>query len=55
MQVLSSNLEFNDQITESQKSKSEQNRVDGLAKGFRYIISTDRKKRDFLRKFEKEE
>jgi len=55
LQVLSSNLEFNDLITEAQKSKSEQNRIDDLAKGFRYIISTDRKKRDFLRKFETEE
>jgi hypothetical protein len=55
LQVMSSNLEFNDMITGAQKSKSEQNRVDDLAKGFRYIISTDRKKRDFLRKFEKEE
>ena len=55
LQVLSSNLEFNDLIMNAQKSKSEQNRVDDLAKGFRYIISTDRKKRDFQRKFEKEE
>ena len=55
LQVLSSNLEFNDMITDGQKSKSEQNRIDDIAKGFRYIISTDRKKRDFLRKFETEE
>jgi hypothetical protein len=55
LQVLSSNLEFNDLITDGQKSKSEQNRVDDLAKGFRYIIATDRKKREFLRKFETEE
>jgi hypothetical protein len=55
LQVMSSNLEFNDLITDGQKSRSEQNRIDDLAKGFRYIISTDRKKRDFLRKFETEE
>jgi len=52
LQALSSNLAFNDLITEAQKSKAEQNRVDKEAKGFRYTISTDRKKRDFLRKFE---
>jgi len=52
LQALSSNLAFNDLITEAQKSKSEQNRVDKEAKGFRYTVSTDRKKRDFLRKFE---
>jgi len=52
MQVLSSNLAFNDLITEAQKSKAEQNRIDKEAKGFRYTVSTERKKRDFLRKFE---
>jgi hypothetical protein len=52
LQVISSDLAFNDLVTEAQKSKAEQNRVDKLAKGFRYIISTDRKKREFLRKFE---
>jgi len=52
LQALSSNLAFNDLITEAQKSKAEQNRVDKEAKGFRYTISTDRKKRDFLRNFE---
>jgi hypothetical protein len=55
LQVLSSNLEFNDQITGEQKSKAEQKRIDNIAKGFRYIIATDRKKRDFLRKFTTEE
>jgi hypothetical protein len=55
LQVLSSNLEFNDMITEALKSKSESKRVDDLAKGFRYTLSNERKKRDFLRKFEKEE
>ncbi len=55
LQALSSNLEFNDQITEAMKSKSEQRKMDDHAKGYRYVISTDRKKRDFLRKFETEE
>ena len=55
LQVLSSNLEFNDIITEAQKSKAEHNRVNKEAKGFRYTLATERKKRDFLRKFEKPE
>jgi hypothetical protein len=55
MQVLSSNLDFNDLVTNEQKSKAEQNRIDNIAKGYKYIISNDRKKRDFLRKFETEE
>jgi hypothetical protein len=52
MQALSSNLEFNDLITDAMKSKSEQRRVNDISKGYRYVISTDRKKRDFLRKYE---
>jgi hypothetical protein len=52
LQVLSSNLEFNEQITNAMKSKTEQKRMDNLSKGYRYVISTDRKKRDFLKKFE---
>ena len=55
LQVLSSNMEFNELITNAMKSKSEQNRADKLAKGYRYVISTDRKKRDFLKKFEQQE
>ena len=55
MQAISSDLEFNDLITDAQKSKLEQKRVDKEAKGFHYTISTDKKKRDFLRKFEKPE
>jgi len=52
MQALSSNLEFNDLITNAMKSKSEQRRVNDISKGYRYVISTERKKRDFLRKYE---
>jgi hypothetical protein len=52
LQALSSNLQFNDLITGEMKSKSEQRRINDIAKGYRYVISTDRKKRDFLRKYE---
>jgi hypothetical protein len=52
MQALSSNLEFNDIVMGEMKSNSEQKRVNNISKGYRYVISTDRKKRDFLRKFE---
>ncbi len=52
LQALSSNLEFNDLVTKTMQTKSEQKRVDDLAKGYRYTISTERKKRDFLRRFE---
>jgi hypothetical protein len=55
LQVISSNLEFNDIIIEAQQSQPERKRVDKLAKGFWYTISTERKKRDFLRKFETSE
>jgi hypothetical protein len=55
LQAISSNLEFNDLITEAMKSGAEQKRVDRQAKGFRYVIATDRKKRDFLRKFATDE
>jgi hypothetical protein len=52
MQAISSDLGFNDLITEAQMSKAEQNRIDKLARGYKYTKATDRKKRDFLRKFE---
>jgi hypothetical protein len=52
LQVLSSNFEFNDMVMNAAKSNSEQKRVEGIAKGYRYSISTERKKKDFLRKFE---
>jgi hypothetical protein len=55
MQAISSNLEFNDALIEAAKSKSEMNRVGDIVKGYRYSISTERKKRDFLRKFETQE
>jgi hypothetical protein len=52
MQALSSNLEFNDKVLEGIKSRAEQNRIDDISKGYRYNMSTERKKRDFLKKFE---
>jgi hypothetical protein len=55
MQVLSSDLSFNDIIIKDAQSKNEAARLKKLAKGYRYSISTERKKRDFLRKFEPEE
>ncbi|MEI7895787.1 MAG: hypothetical protein WCJ26_02030 [bacterium] len=54
-QALSSDLTFNDMIREDAQSSSEQKRVRNLAKGFRYTVATERKKRDFLRKFQPEE
>ncbi|MEI7492197.1 MAG: hypothetical protein WCK92_12415 [Bacteroidota bacterium] len=53
LQALSSDLTFNDKIINARKSKAEQKKADKQAKGFTYTISTERKKRDFLRKFEK--
>lgn len=52
LQAISSNIEFNDLIINAKKSSSEQKRVGEIAKGYNYSISTERKKRDFLRKFE---
>jgi hypothetical protein len=55
MQAISSDLNFNDILTAAAQSKAEMSRVNKEAKGYRYSIATDRKKRDFLRKFESEE
>lgn len=55
MQVISSDLNFNDIITRDVQSKNEINRLKKLAKGYRYSISTNRKKSDFLRNFEPEQ
>lgn len=52
MQALSSDLEFNDIIREEAQSRPEQKRVGNLAKGYTYTLATERKKRDFLRKFQ---
>ncbi len=50
--ALSSDLAFNDIIRAAAQSRPEQKRVGNLAKGFVYSLATDRKKRDFLRKFQ---
>jgi hypothetical protein len=52
LQALSSDLVFNDIIRKEAQSKSEQKRVSKLARGFAYTLATDRKKREFLRKFQ---
>ncbi len=53
--ALSSDLAFNDLIRAAAQSKQEQKRVSHLAKGFVYSLATERKKRDFLRKFTSED
>ncbi len=55
LMALSSDLTFNDMIREEAQSRSEQKRIGGLAKGFTYTVATERKKRDFLRKFQSPE
>ena len=55
LQAISSSLEFNDQLLNAVKSKSEAKKMENWGKGYHYSISTDRKKRDFLRKFQPEE
>jgi|GEM_PF-2869 len=55
LMALSSDLTFNDLIREEAQSRAEQKRVGALAKGFSYTVATERKKRDFLRKFQPEE
>jgi hypothetical protein len=52
MQALSSDLSFNDMLREDVQSRSEQKRVGNLAKGYSYTLATERKKRDFLRKYQ---
>jgi hypothetical protein len=51
MQAISSNLEFNDAVLNGVKSRTEEKKMDDFAKGYRYSIATDRKKRDFLNKY----
>jgi hypothetical protein len=55
LMALSSDLEFNDIIRAEAQSRTEQKRVSKLAKGFTYTVATERKKRDFLRKFQTED
>lgn len=55
LMALSSDITFNDMVREDTQSRAEQKRVGGLEKGFTYTVATERKKRDFLRKFEEKE
>ncbi|MDP4280843.1 MAG: hypothetical protein Q8867_01705 [Bacteroidota bacterium] len=55
LQAMSSNLEFNDLIRTAVQSRAEQKRVDKISKGFRYVVATERKVRDFLRTFRENE
>jgi len=55
LMALSSDPQFNDLIRAEAQSRSEQKRVGNLAKGFSYTVATERKKRDFLRKYEEGE
>jgi hypothetical protein len=52
LMALSSNLQFNEAVEAGVKSSAEQKRIGNLVKGYRYTIATDRKKREFLRKYE---
>lgn len=51
-QALSSDLAFNDMVLNANKSKAEQKKADKQSRGFIYRKSTEKKKRDFLKKFE---
>lgn len=53
LEVLSSDISFNDIIISARKSKTEQKKASREARGFTYTLAQERKKRDFLRKFEK--
>ena len=55
LMVLSSDLTFNDIVSKAILSRTEQKRVNSEAKGFNYRVAPERKKRDFLRKFQTEE
>jgi hypothetical protein len=52
LMALSSNAQFNESVEAGVKSSAEQKRIGNLVKGYRYTIATDRKKREFLRKYE---
>jgi hypothetical protein len=52
LMAMSSNAPFNEAVEAGVKSSAEQKRIGNLVKGYRYTIATDRKKREFLRKYE---
>jgi len=51
MQFLSSDLDLNDKIKEAQLNRKEFKRLNKIWRGYRYTLSTGRKKRDFIRRF----
>ena len=51
MQFISSDLDLNDKIREAQLSNSERKRLNKAWRGYRYTLATERKKRDFIRRF----
>jgi len=51
MQAISSNADFNSAITETKPDKRKSKAAKGQ-KSYQYMYSTDRKKKDFIRKFE---
>jgi hypothetical protein len=53
--ALSSDFTFNDILREEAQSRAEHKRVGNLARGYSYTMATDRKKREFLRKYQPEE
>jgi hypothetical protein len=55
LMAISSNASFNEAVEAGTKNTNEMKRVAKLVKGYRYTIATDRKRRDFLRKFENTE
>lgn len=55
LNVLSSDIGFNDRIRQDLQSNQEMKRVKELAKGYRYTLAPETSKRKFLRKFESPE
>ncbi|NQV02538.1 MAG: hypothetical protein HQ542_07830, partial [Bacteroidia bacterium] len=52
MQFLSSDLDLNDLIREAQLNRNEMKRINKAWRGYRYTLSIERKKRNFLRRYE---
>jgi hypothetical protein len=52
LMALSSNPAFNEAVEAGAKNPAEQKRLTKLIKGYRYTIATERKKKEFLRKYE---
>ncbi len=55
LMALSSDITFNDMIVEDAQSGSEKKRINNLVKGFNVTKAMEKKKRDFLRKFQDKE